>query len=269
MQLIIKNKAEVDAFLFSHAVTTPGLVAVKGSAPKGATYSDGELITQPVNVAWECLQSGERVAIRYVHERPILLSGNMVRATLAGIKHVTRRPVDRLAGKGRVTQFGRSDTPGYDWTFRDRRGWNDFREDRLWRGCPWGTVGDRLWVRETWGHTGTGVWNIRDVATATDGQLVYRATEDVDGEDWRWWPCIHMPRWACRLVLGITSLSLERIRDISEAEAVAEGVACVYPSLPPRYAMQLVWDALYAARGLGWNANPWVWRIGYELVEVK
>jgi len=262
MQLIIRNKAEVDAFFLKNHER--GLVSLKGSAPKGATYSDGELITRPINVAWECPKTGERVAIRYVHERPILLSGDMVRATLAGVKRVTRRPVDRIAGKGHIAQFGRSDTPGYDWKFLDRRLlWNDYRDDRLWRGCPWGTIGDRLWVRERWAE---------NIPGCPHG-LTYWADHHHPMGDGptsiKWRPSIHMPRGACRLVLGITSLSLERIQDISEAEAVAEGVTAVYPSQPPRYAMRMLWDALYSERGPGWDANPWVWRIGYEMVEAK
>src|ERR1700744_2734701 len=85
-----------------------------------------------------------------MRELPILMNGPMVRATLADLKTVTRRLPNMLLGFGQVTEFGASDTNGYEWHFRDRGGrWNDVSHERLLAACPYGQPGDRLWVRET------------------------------------------------------------------------------------------------------------------------
>ncbi len=83
-------------------------------------------------------------------EKPILFSGPMVRAILEGRKLQTRRAIHRIASFGIVRQFDRSDTQGYDFHFRCKRGlWQDFRLKDLLKHCPYGEVGHRLWVRET------------------------------------------------------------------------------------------------------------------------
>ena len=79
-----------------------------------------------------------------MRELPILFQGPMVRGILGGIKTNTRRPINRLLGFGKITEFGPSDTPGYDWHFRDRRVlWNDLRtasgDGRLPLRPAWGT----------------------------------------------------------------------------------------------------------------------------------
>ena len=77
-------------------------------------------------------------------ERPISFNGGMVRAILEGRKSVTRRPIKQIVGIGDVTQFGPSDTPGYDWIMRDRRIlWNDLTQSELLTRCPYGVPGDQ------------------------------------------------------------------------------------------------------------------------------
>jgi len=147
-------------------------------------------------------------------ERAITFTGDMVRATLEDLKTQTRFAVKQVAGYGNVREFQRSETPGYDYTFRCRRGlWQDFREVTFLKRCPFGSPGDRLYVRETWG------------INPDEGGVVYRATDPdwADDEGWKWRSPAIMPRQASRLVLEIVSVRVERLQSISEADAIAEG----------------------------------------------
>ena len=91
-----------------------------------------------------------------------------------------------------------------------------------------------------------------------------------------WRPSIHMPRWASRITLEITDVRVERVQDISEADAWAEGIEVLdgqfadadICATAKKYGLMFenanciyahLWDTLYAARGLGWDVNPWVW----------
>lgn len=189
-------------------------------------------------------------------ERPILFSGPMVRAILAGTKTQTRRVV---SGDNRGAYW---DHRGYRAeyegrgviTFRFADGSNrvngidgmPFR-----RLCPYDA--DRLWVRETW-------------AKCSDGYL-YRAR----GDRWAyaWKPSIHMPRDACRITLPVLSIRVERLQDITEADALAEGCESVNgASRAPGWArsnFETLWQSINGERpGCSWAANPWVWRVAFS-----
>lgn len=166
-------------------------------------------------------------------ERPILFKPDMVRAVLddAAPKTATRRPVAALRGLGRITEFQRSDTPGYDWTFRDGRMlWNDLRHADVLRRCPHGVPGERLWVRETWDFRGWEEQGSRRQVMLCYGadaaQRLATAPEDwqptIYGHE-RWRSPIHIPRWASRILLEITDVQLQQVQAIAEAEAMAEG----------------------------------------------
>ena len=165
--------------------------------------------------------------------RPILFNGAMVRAILSGAKTQTRRPVVTtdigfIGGKGEEADISK-------WGFGDQDGcWHVLDQTKpAWCGsgiphesyritCPLGSVGDRLWVRETYAL----IWpsdappeNVRDCI------VEYRASTDAknpgqwpddskDCERPRWKPSIHMPRWASRLTLEITSVRVERLQAI-------------------------------------------------------
>ena len=214
-------------------------------------------------------------------ERPILFSAPMVRAILAGTKTQTRRilkpqpeaganffSVDvalNMAGEpsGLAAWFLDSNEGGLPPVF-----------------CPYGQPGDRLWVRETWLH-------IDDDGDKFDGmgtQTYYRASSMNPERDdaymkergLRWRPPIHMPRWASRITLEIVGVRVERLQDISEADAMAEGVALHddgkftdYTS-PTGYAGNAVssYRSLWSSiNGPGsWEANPWVWCIEFRRV---
>jgi hypothetical protein len=223
-------------------------------------------------------------------ERPILFSGPMVRAILAGSKTQTRR----IVKLGHVGTFRRSETKGYDWTFRgSRRGstrfhsscWQDLRHQQLIELCPYGLVGHRLWVRETWlplWHSGAG-FDTCLPPTGREGHpdvIKYRA----DGEkpcdfDGSWWPSIHMRRRYSRITLEITAVRVERLNDISEVDAIAEGLIAWTdpPRVPtkhyglsradvweadPRMAYKRLWESINGANS--WAANPWVWVVEFR-----
>lgn len=173
-----------------------------------------------------------------IKERPCLMSAPMVNATLAGLKTQTRRLV-KLG-----MQFQASTTPGYDFMFRGtkrgstRRGtWQDMRMDQILDLCPYGRVGDRLYVRETWalvrnyGEDGLDDWDEPIPSSqpwSPSAQVWYRAGHPWEGDGvedrgFRWRPAIHMPRWASRILLEIEDVRVERLHDISEADAMAEG----------------------------------------------
>jgi len=169
-------------------------------------------------------------------DRPIIFSAPMVRALLDSRKTQTRR---RLAIRGRkgFTEFGPSDTRGYDWHFRDaQKRWHDLRHAELLARLPW-QVGDRLWVRENcWtdyqGVDGNGVRYQADGAwiRATDEQrwaaldcYAHNRHPDNATNTGQLVPSIHMPRWASRLTLTVTDVRVQRLQEITEADAQAEG----------------------------------------------
>lgn len=148
-------------------------------------------------------------------------------------------------------------------------------------------VGDRIWVRETWRIDGVG----RTVALAfgeTNPELFENLSFFADCEfdpglkQGPWIPSIHMPRWASRINIEITNIRVERVQDISEDYAMAEGglesmIEDHIWYIPgtdskttrdPRYAFEHIWNSCYPARGLGWDDNPWVWVIDFKMVKV-
>ncbi len=173
-------------------------------------------------------------------EKPILFSGEMVRAILDGRKTQTRRVVRR---------------EHIPFVHSLLAGWISGRWSHL--PLPYGRPGDQLWVRETW---------LED----TVGNIRYRATERaVQDGNWKWRPSIFMPRWASRISLEVTAVRVERVRDISEEDARAEGVDSIvatdtYSSY--RMGFRKLWDSINAKRGYSWESNPWVWVVEFKRV---
>lgn len=190
-------------------------------------------------------------------ERPLLMSAEMVRVILDGRKRQSRRVI-LPQPRCRIIEGRAGLTIGMDPAL-DGGAWYD--ADGITPGrlltCPYGGIDGRLWVREaftTWG--------------AGDSHLAYRATDDPphpDAWDGRWRPSIHMPRWASRLTLRITDVRVERVRQISEEDAQSEGVA-LGPFASYRAAFADLWDRLNAARGYGWDADPWCWCLTFVVV---
>jgi len=124
---------------------------------------------------------------------------------------------------------------------------------------PYGQPGDRLWVRETWARN----WNqLSDISM--DRSYVYRADGETraqnNGTDLPWKPGIHMPRAASRILLEVTGVRVERLQDISEKDACAEGTDPIRAKVPThRDAFRYLWESI---NGVGsWASNTWVWVI--------
>lgn len=208
-------------------------------------------------------------------ERPILFSGAMVRAILDGRKTQTRRVV-------------KPQPPHW--------------QDLMMMSPPYGQSGDRLWVRETWrpgswrddGRVAIDYAASRELTNTpwlypdnfedlwpkwTDELLRAGSVPDANGiHHWapgqaplRWRPSIHMPRWACRILLEITDVRVELLKAISRADATAEGAHGGHGSIPgygynstPIEHFQHIWETI---NGVGsWDANPWVWVIEFRRV---
>lgn len=235
-----------------------------------------------------------------MQERPILFSGPMVRAILNGCKRQTRRVV-------KVPWKGPTKTTPYEPYYVDDGGVLMVGIDGPYRpfvdvvASPYGDVGDRLWVRETWRTAASlnqmspramesacldagycNAWApVEYDATPTERQTF----TGFGGEAGKWRPSIHMPRWASRITLEVTGVRVERLQDISEDDARAEGIRevtkdgvvkkyCVYDlgdhSSTPWGQMPRRAVAAYAAL---WNdingkgaflLNPWVWVVEFR-----
>ncbi|MGJ7064831.1 hypothetical protein ABM016_05960 [Morganella morganii] len=215
-------------------------------------------------------------------ERGIIFNADMVRAILDGRKTQTRRimkpqptPCDYIDWRGNARG-------GHVWPS------NIFRTmlhvegelqngDGGWKGlvgdaCPFGDIDDRLWVREAF-----------QVGLCTESTIAYKATHkpsDLE-EGWhekiKWRPSIHMPRWASRILLEITGVRVERLQDINEEDAVAEGVAPLHGGywkhyqpdwtqhqLSARGSFVTLWNSINGVDA--WYKNPWVWVIEFRRV---
>lgn len=202
-------------------------------------------------------------------EKPILFSTEMVRAILEDRKTKTRRVVKPQPDhRHREIEFENGILKEYS---RISGCWNVARETK----CPYGEPGTILWVRETWADLrGMGFgnnpetdkpWNFAFKADIKPGSDSDRARIDY-GVKWR--PSIHMPRVAARLFLKVKSVRVERLQDLSEADALAEGVKAYGPNncsgTSARIAFAELWDSLNEKRGFGWEVNYWVWIVEFE-----
>lgn len=169
-------------------------------------------------------------------ERPISFSAEMVRAIRSGAKTQTRRPVQ--PSPGIVQQSDGELVP-----------WLDGKMIR----CKFGKAADRLWVRERWATVGK----------SPDSKIAYAADESGNGVRWR--PSYVMPRSACRIVLEITAVRLERLTTISAEDARAEGLPADRHVDDPIAWFRALWDSL-AIEPNRWADNPWVWVIDFNLI---
>lgn len=224
--------------------------------------------------------------------KPIIFSGPMVRAIFERRKTQTRRVI-RPKPSDDVSMGYYSKTLGA-WQ------WCDGMNNHIWPppknrkgagvSCPYGQPGDLLWVRETWG------WHQWDDASIQGKRHpVYRADGESPGpmdfgEPGFWMPSIHMPRALSRLTLRITDVRVERLQDISEDDARAEGVDndCwidgeAMSSVWFNYqrncwdgglsgaadSFRTLWDSINANKhGRAWGQNPWVWALSFEVAEL-
>lgn len=224
-------------------------------------------------------------------EHPLLFNAPMIRALLddANPKTQTRRPLrpqpDALVAAIVHTATVKA-TGCKAFTLRDAsggvthglpQGKHAVTADVV---APW-AVGDRLWVRETFcrlrNEHVTRNENGRRKAESLDGRVVYRASYvfDSDGERARkdygyvWTPSIHMPRWASRITLEVTEVRAQRVQDIGEEDAKAEGMSpCIELSSTEehsstyRCAFADLWGDVYGT----WDRNDWVWATTFKRV---
>jgi hypothetical protein len=216
-------------------------------------------------------------------ERPILFNGPMVRALLDGRKTQTRRfvkpqferePVDVVDG---VPSWDAPTNYDGEVQMNTTRG----------KPCPYGVPGDRLWVREAWRSTsdldansGSRIaelcldagyrspWApIRYEADTTQRNWEHTSTPPHDREPaaGRYRHARFMPRWASRITLEVTGVRVERLQDISEADAQAEGVELSDDqTYPYTFAFATLWDQLNGDDA--WSADPWVWVVEFKRV---
>lgn len=199
-------------------------------------------------------------------ERPIIFSGPMVWAILEGRKTQTRRI---------AKEFNMLNLDGILKRFPNQQ------------ECPYGEPGDRLWVREThrywwpdWEDPGSHPCRCRykaddaiiDLPVGWDegNQFFTPEDADLDKEPHKWRPSIYMPRWASRITLEITGVRVERLQEISEADAWKEG----FPDPDgknkeytdrARYWYRTVWEDINGSDS--WHANPWVWVLEFKRVK--
>ncbi len=223
-------------------------------------------------------------------ERPILFSGPMVKAILEGRKTMTRRVIKpqpqgdywepKQLSDGRFVFSANLNPP------------SSFPEKAFNR--PYGQPGDKLWVREAYHLWAVHAKDAEVIYAASDGGHCYiQLTEEAKLnalhikhlDNYRgfvgYHPSIHMPRWASRITLEVVSVRVERVQDITEEDARAEGIYgeghqwatlvkndAKYKSTA-RLAFSYLWNSINAKRGYSWESNPWVWVVEFKRVEVN
>lgn len=233
-------------------------------------------------------------------ERPIIFSGESVRAILSGRKTMTRRLV-------KLREFQPSQTKGYDFTFRDRQmRWHDVSAERLLAKHAPHRAGDRLWVKESFSILNGAPDDYPEIVTRadmrarqTDGHS-FSGDYPFTGTVKRWRSPLFMCRSDSRLTLEVLSVRAERLQAITEEDALAEGMpddddrplpqfpcrkcggaGLVEMGYSPDYGVTwidcdacdtpvkrfaLMWDALNGKRA-PWDSNPWVWVVSFRRVE--
>lgn len=216
--------------------------------------------------------------------RPMPMSAPMVRAILAGTKSQTRRAVTHPV----LQDLPKIGEIGYSW-------WGD---EAFQARCPYGQSGDRLWVREAFrfpqslDHLSPS--EIGEKALAVGYPKPWCPIQfEADGlrrtpQEWRDFVTppqaneagrlragMHMPRWASRITLEVTGVRVERVQDISVADAIAEGVN-IHPDhhskspesiYSPVQAYRDLWESINGPES--WEANPWVWVVEFKRLEVQ
>ncbi|EPY4074597.1 morphogenetic protein [Klebsiella pneumoniae] len=208
-------------------------------------------------------------------ERGMIFNGEMVRAILDGRKTQTRRimapqPADDIER----CIFPNPEAIGWKSSLRHKHG------STTAHFCHYGKPGDRIWVRETF-QGPLFDYDLMDSYCKDPTPFekpefcVYKADgvpapEFYDADDelhccWR--PSIHMPRWASRILLEITNVRVERLKSISDSDAIREGCSTANMKSGDCVAdvFARLWASIYGAES--WNANPWVWVIEFKRVE--
>jgi len=206
----------------------------------------------------------------------------MVRALLEGRKTQTRRIVKPQPEYLQVHEHkGKRIYDGANrrWCWKQLVAsdcWSIGFEQELAELCPYGKPGDRLWVRESFWQRG---WFEHDDELAGAGNWFWDSPipENISYEPrfsskWRKRPSIHMPRWASRILLEVVSVRVERLNDINEVDAIAEGLTQTESGMwlpgvceSPVWAFRELWESI---NGKGsWAENPWAWVIEFRVIQ--
>ena len=194
-------------------------------------------------------------------EYPILFSTEMVRAILEGRKTQTRRVI-KPQPYFENTHFGT----------RTHLAWitSSFRTlEEIAQYCPYGQSGSKLWLRETFCQVCYKKDSVKDVCYKEDLDVEHMACKLV-----KFAPSIHMFRWASRITLEITDIRVQRLQEISEEDAIAEGTQSVtelkgkhvQATWTERQAYKNIWDSING-KTHPWSSSPWVWAITFK--EIK
>ncbi|TIX28793.1 hypothetical protein [Mesorhizobium sp.] len=231
-------------------------------------------------------------------DRPILFSAPMVLALLAGTKFQTRRVLNPQPEHLQVYDWkGKRlhDSEYRHWCWKGHVGadnWDDITK-QLSPFLPY-AVGDRLYVREAW-RTSMAYDDISPSDMGGEEPIQYIADSAVETFGWRgvavpgrFRQGMHMPRWASRLTLTVAEVRVQRLQDITEADAIAEGTECLAPpsgtfaggwrvyGTPPeaggmwssaRDSYHNLWDTLNADRGYSWAEDPWIVAVTFSVIK--
>ncbi|RCS70138.1 ASCH domain-containing protein [Vibrio casei] len=189
---------------------------------------------------------------------PMIFNTEMVKALLDGRKTVTRRPIKMPM---RDRDIGCELSP---------REVSAEIDNGLFLNSPY-CIGDLIWVRETFCYSinedGSTIDSNGNPCLSRDSELFYRASP-INGLDATWTPSIHMPKSASRLTLRVTDVRIERVQDITEEQAKAEGAFCsnvneFHNAASPSYcrAFKNIWNSIYS----NWDENPYVWVVEFEV----
>lgn len=235
-------------------------------------------------------------------ERPILFSGREVRAVLSGQKAQARRIVKPQPAHSCRYEMNGAGDKALHLADGPRGGASHVRktlyvpvkatsaDHRL--PCPFGAPGDHLWCRETFAleHLGEDgervVWKAdRAALWLSDGEKPHYLESDYKPA--RWTPAVQMPRRLSRIMLEVTGVRVQRLQDISEEDAKAEGLKVTGPTVnqageviddrpgylgygslwhDPRRAFEAIWDSING-KSAPWSSNPWVWVLEFKRVE--
>jgi len=208
--------------------------------------------------------------VKQIKERPIIFSGPMVKAILEGRKTQTRRVI--------------KPQPLDSWMLHKNTDWSEYYKPtrfglkkHLWIAhprenkeivCPKGVPGDRLWVKETFGIPDAPYEAKRKDLVAYRADQ-FPALQEANRYFWR--NVRNMPRWASRILLSTTNIRVERIQDISRADAIAEGIEPFMgkDETAWRAGFQVGWNEINAKRGFPWSSNPWVWCISFRRLDAS
>lgn len=210
-------------------------------------------------------------------ERPILFSAPMVRALLSGAKTQTRRvmkPQPSFYDPSEGFPIGNERRTSVEWKGQH------CAPETLGLMAPHGNVGDGLWVKETFKPHST--FAHLKPSEIPDSKIFYRADNSYAPSNTKWWPSLFMQRRFSRILLDIVDVRVQRLHDITEADAEAEGV--YEPSLgdldvvspnfigklarsaaPPLVLWEMLWKRING--DASWNANPWVWAYTFKRVQ--